>query len=344
MKAWVLNNISDIEYKDIEKPQISESEVLVRVRSVGICGSDIPRIYETGAHNMPLVPGHEFAGEVVEVGDPFHSRWVGKRVGVFPLIPCKECRQCKQEKYELCENYNYLGSRCNGAFAEYVAVPFWNVIELPESVAFDEAAMLEPSAVAVHAMRRVDPKPSESVAVIGLGTIGLLLTAVLISNGIKNIYVVGNKKFQKERAMKIGIDEAHYIDAKHENVIEKLKDAGIDACFECVGKNETISQSIDSVRHSGRVCLVGNPYSDITFDKNIYWKILRRQLVVTGSWNSTFTHSEKDDWHYVLNALSDGRLPIKDFVTHRFEMPELETGLKIMRDKTEDYIKIMMVM
>ena len=155
MKAWVLEDIGKIQYKKVSKPRIGEHEVLVEVKAAGICGSDIPRIYQTGAHRMPLIPGHEFAGRVVQTGENTDAKWQNKRVGIFPLIPCRSCIACRKGQYELCRNYSYLGSRQDGGFAEYVAVPESNLIELPETVSYEEAAMLEPMAVACHALRRV---------------------------------------------------------------------------------------------------------------------------------------------------------------------------------------------
>ena len=128
--------------------------MLIAVKACGICGSDIPRAYRDGAHNMPLVIGHEFSGCVSAVCDGVSSEWIGKNVGVFPLIPCRKCKPCLNRQYEMCRHYDYLGSRSNGGFAEYVTVPEWNIIELPEGVSYEAAAMIEPMAVAVHAMRR----------------------------------------------------------------------------------------------------------------------------------------------------------------------------------------------
>ena len=144
MKAWVLHGVNDIKYEEREKPEIREGEVLLKVEAAGICGSDIPRIYDTGAHVHPISPGHEFAGTVVKSVD---TTLVGKRMGVFPLMPCRSCDMCQLEKYEMCRKYNYLGSRCDGGFAEYVRVPVWNLIELPDEVTFEQAACLEPLAV-----------------------------------------------------------------------------------------------------------------------------------------------------------------------------------------------------
>ena len=136
MKAWVLHDVNDLRLEEVPTPSPGEQEVLVAVKAAGICGSDIPRIYYTGAHTHPLIPGHEFSGEVVELGKGTDKNWLGQRVGVFPLIPCGECDQCRKKQYEMCRKYNYLGSRRNGGFAEDVAVPAWDLVSLSKHVSF----------------------------------------------------------------------------------------------------------------------------------------------------------------------------------------------------------------
>jgi len=345
MKAWVLHGIGDIRYEEVQEPDLKENEVLVAVKAAGVCGSDIPRIYQTGAHRMPLILGHEFSGEVVKTGSTDLDKWLNKRVGIFPLIPCRECIPCQKEQYEMCRNYNYLGSRRDGGFAEYAAVPQESLIELPEVVSYEEAAMLEPMAVAVHALRRVKPMEQENVVICGLGTIGILLLMFLREAGVKNIYAVGNKEFQKQTVLKMGLSETCYCDSKKQNVntwvLERTNGNGADVFFECVGKNETFIQAVDLTAPAGRICLVGNPYSDMGLDKQIYWKILRNQLIVTGTWNSSFTGKEDDDWHYVLKCLEEKRIIPSDLISHKFSLEELEQGFFVMRDKSEDYIKIM---
>ena len=345
MKAWVLHEIGDLRYEEVDMPKIKENEVLVAVKAAGICGSDIPRIYQTGTHKMPLIPGHEFSGKVVQTGKKTDSSWMGAKVGIFPLIPCKECEPCAKNLYEMCRNYSYLGSRQNGAFAEYVAVPEWNLIRLPECVSYEAAAMLEPMSVAVHAMRRVEPKIEDRVVVCGLGTIGMLLLMFLLDVGIKDVLVVGNKEFQKNIVLQMGLDEKQYCDSKTRDVkqwiLEQTNGKGTDVFFECVGKNETVVQAIDSVAFEGKICLVGNPHFDMQFEKSVYWKILRNQLVITGTWNSSFTHREQDDWHYVLKRLETTKLFPEVLISHQYPISALEQGLLAMQDKLEGYVKIM---
>ncbi len=350
MKAWKLNDIGDIQfYDDLPVPEIGAEEVLINVKAAGICGSDVPRVYKTGAHRMPLIIGHEFSGVVEKTGENVDKSFLGKRMGVFPLIPCRKCPSCLEKKYEMCSNYNYLGSRTDGGFSEYVVVPYRNLIEIPESVTFEQAAMLEPMAVAVHAMRQLELNETDTVIVCGVGTIGLLLTMFLMERGMKNVYTIGNKEFQKKVLMDIGLPEENYIDAKSEDVrsivMNKTDGLGADAYFECVGRNETIADSLELIRAGGSICLMGNPAGDMTFARDNYWKILRKQLTLKGTWNSSFLGTDEgaqdDDWHYVLERLSLGRVRPEKLITHILDLSELDKGLCIMKDKTEDYVKIM---
>ena len=345
MNAWVLQGLGQIGLETVKKPIPKEGEALVKVKAAGICGSDIPRIYRTGAYSYPLIPGHEFSGIVEEVGENTDQAWLGRRVGIFPLIPCMDCDPCRKKQYELCRNYGYLGSRRNGGFAEYAAVPVKNLLSLPEQVSFEEAAMLEPMAVTVHAMRTVMPDLKDHTVVCGLGTIGLLLVMFLREAGIENLLVVGNKDFQKQMVLNMGLSEDSYCSGRKQDVnrwiLEHTDKKGADVFFEGVGRMETYGQAVDCAAPSGRICLVGNPYSDMTLERSVYWKILRNQLTVCGTWNSSFTGEREDDWHYVIKRLSKKQICPKDLISHRLEMKDMEKGFCVMRDKTEDYGKVM---
>ncbi len=350
MKTYVLHGINDLRYEDTKIPEPKSGEVLLRVSAAGICGSDIPRIYETGAHRHPLIPGHEFSGIVEDVGFGVDKKLKGKRCGVFPLIPCRKCVPCSRKKYELCRNYDYLGSRRDGAFAEYVAVPADNLIEIPDEISLETAAMLEPMAVAVHAIRRVMPhgiNEGYTAAVFGVGTIGLMLISFLLDAGlsVNKLFVIGNKNFQKKAALENGVLQENFCDIRDcdpdQWLDERTGGYGADLTFDCVGKNETVIQAISHAAPSGHVLLMGNPHSDMHLERDVYWKILRHQLRVTGTWNSSFRNELDDDWHYVLSRLQRGKIRPESFITHRLSLEDLSQGFEIMRDKTEPYIKIM---
>ena len=126
-------------------------------------------------------------------------------------------------------------------------------------------------------------------------------------------------------------------------ISDRTSGLGADIFFECVGRNETIALAVDATAPGGIVQLVGNPASDITFEKSVYWKILRNQLTVKGCWNSSFTHDEKDDWHFVLDRIREGRIMPEQYITHKFALEELDKGFLMMRDKTQEFVKVMVV-
>lgn len=348
MKAYVLEGINQLEYKEIDKPQLSPGYVLVEVQAAGICGSDIPRIFTTGTYYFPTIPGHEFSGKVVEAFDEAGTSWIGKRVGIFPLIPCQECDSCQKENYEMCSNYNYLGSRCDGGFAEYVAVPVWNLIELPENVSFREAAMLEPASVALHAVRRLDLKDVSSVALFGLGTIGIIIAQWLHIFGVKTVIATGHSDRHGAVMQQVASEDYAYVDAALcANVADEIMGLtdgkGVDAVLDCVANSDSLVDALASVKPAGQIVVVGNPKDDVAVDKNSYWKILRKQIRLTGTWNSSFTHSVEDDWNTVLQECAKGNLHLQELITHSLPFEELYQGLTVMRDKTEYRNKVMVV-
>jgi len=190
--------------------------------------------------------------------------------------------------------------------------------------------------VAVHAVRRAEVTAKDTAVVIGLGTIGMFVVTQLLARGVQNITVVVNKEFQRKMALELGVSVKNYQDAGEEKI------SG-DVVFECVGRQESAVLAIKVAATSGRVVMVGNPYSDMAFPRNTYWKILRSQLSVLGTWNSSFTKEITDDWHTALDLLREKQDLVSKIITHRLPLEELETGLRIMRDKTEGYGKIMIV-
>lgn len=163
MKAAVLYSIDDLRVEEVPTPEVKDGWVLIKVDSAGICGSDIPRIKKTGTYSFPLIPGHEFSGKVLETGE---------KVAVYPLIPCGECVFCKTGEFNLCDHYDYLGSRRDGGFAQFVSVPEGNLIPVPENVSLEDAALAEPATVAQHAVKRSKLVKGGTVLVVGAGTIG----------------------------------------------------------------------------------------------------------------------------------------------------------------------------
>jgi L-iditol 2-dehydrogenase len=302
MKGWVLRGVGDLRFEDVQAPIPKQGETLVRVRRAGICSSDIPRVFGAGAYHYPMILGHEFSGETED----------GRRVGVFPLMPCFKCESCKLGRYETCENYSYIGSRQNGAFAEYVAVPEWNLMDIPERMSLETAALLEPAAVALHAVRRLDLHGVSYVAVIGAGAIGRLIAKWLAMDCIETVELLGRE--------------------------DKPSSKYYDACVEAVGSVDSLERCVELVRPNGQIVLVGNPRAEFVLGQKLYWQMLRKQIVVRGSWNSTF----RSDWERVIEY-SD-KLRLEGLISHRFAFSELDRALDMMRTKTEKYGKVVIVL
>lgn len=342
MKASILYDIGDLRYEDIPKPVLRENEVLVNVKAAGICGSDINRVFKTGTYHFPTVIGHEFSGIVVEA--PNHPDLYGKRVGVFPLKPCFKCTNCQEENYEMCSNYDYLGSRCNGGFEEYVAVPAWNLIELPDTISYEEAAFLEPTSVAIHALSQPNEVRNRVVAIIGPGTIGNILCQIARLLNAKSIIMIGRTQRKLDNTLKLG---ANYTinsvtqDVKT-SIMEITNNLGADIVIEGTGACESLSLAIEITRSGGEIVLMGNPLDNMNLTKTVYWQILRRQLKLCGTWNSSFSE-KKNDWKTALSYMETGKLDLRSLISHRLPFNSLKEGLNIMRSADIISNKIMLI-
>lgn len=344
MKARVLRAVGELEYCDYPMPQLKDDEVLFKVKACGICGSDIPRIFVNGTYHFPTIPGHEFAGEVVGVANDKYKDLIGMRATVFPLIPCNECESCNSTRYEMCKSYDYLGSRSDGAFAEYVRVPVWNLVPIPDSLSYECAAMTEPCAVGVHALRRAQIEVGDVVVIYGPGTIGMFIAQWARAWGAK-VLLVGTDVNNWDFIESLGFHD--YCNSSHEDAIEWVKKmtngVGADIAIEAVGVQVTACNCLESVASGGKVIFVGNPHSDFTFPQNTYWQILRKQLTIFGTWNSSYSDTHKSDWNLAVDAMATGKIDAEKLITHRFDLETMDTGLDIMKNNTEFFAKIMVV-
>ena len=332
MKAYVLHGIGDLRYEDRPIPELQPGWALVKVLAAGICSSDIPRVFEKGTYHFPTIPGHEFCGQVESVADSADKDWVGKRVGVFPLIPCKNCLSCEKGQYETCSNYDYIGSRRDGGFAEYVAAPVWNLIELPDAVSDLQGALLEPDAVALHAVRRAQIFPGASVCIAGTGAIGLLAGRWAKLLGAGRVAIKGRNEAKRQIVQQCGLEYLNGTRAGEE----------FDCVIEAVGTAAALEESLLLTAPGGRLVLMGNPAGPRVLSQDLYWRILRKQLTLTGTWNSSYG-GENSDWETVVKAMSGGKLGAEAVVSHVLSGAELMRGLNIMREKREPYCKIMVI-
>ncbi len=333
MKAYRLHTVGDLKYEDIDRPLLQNNDwCLVKVHAAGICSSDIPRIFTKGTYHFPTIPGHEFSGEVYSIGDEKKQKLIGKRVGVFPLIPCRHCAQCSKSNYEMCAHYDYLGSRRDGGFAEYVAVPTWNLIELPANVTYEQAAMLEPLSVALHAITRGGVTSGMDVAIVGTGMIGISAGLWSMKVGATKVNIVGRSENKRKLVENMRLN---YLDSSTEKLGE------YDFILEAVGTPKTISQAIGIAKPGATVLLMGNPSGDILLQQDIYWRILRKQLTIRGAWNSKYDGEKISDWTKSISAIANGKIDVTKLISHKFSQDKLKDGLNLMYQHKEPYCKIM---
>lgn len=342
MEALVLHGVGELTLDNVAVPELKPETVLVKIKACGICSSDIPRIFVNGTYHFPTIPGHEFSGQIVAVGDGVDEKLLGKKTCVFPLLPCRKCKACELEEYAQCSGYSYFGSRCDGGFAEYLVVPVWNLVPFDASVPYEAAALCEPSAVSLHAVKLAGLKEGQKAAVVGTGTIGFLIAAFARDKGA-DVVVCGRSANKIEYAKKLGFKTLNISSENlNEDVETLIGQEGFDVTIEAVGSNASIEKSISLTGALGTVVLVGNPSSDLELPKNVYWSVLRKQLTIKGSWNSSY-NSRVNDWAEALEILKNSEFDFTSFVTHKFTMEEYEKAFAVFKDKKEFMLKVMFV-
>jgi L-iditol 2-dehydrogenase len=344
MKSAVLYAIGDLRYEDKPIPDPHYGEVLVKIKASGVCGSDIPRVMKKGTYSFPLIPGHEFAGEVVKIGETEScSVKVGDRVAVFPLIPCGKCIYCQIGDYAQCDDYDYLGSRRDGGFAEYVVAPIENLVPVPDNVDFECAAMTEPASVALHALRRTGVDAGDNVVILGAGTIGIILAQWAKICGAGRVFVTDISQDKLKVAMDYGFS---CINSMQEDPVERIikeTKKGADISIEAAGTPITFEQSLRMTRKLGKVILMGNVSGDVVIPERTASIILRSQLVIYGTWNSSIASIPKNEWLTALHFMSSGALNLKLLITHRFPLSEANKAFDMMYNRREFFNKVMFV-
>lgn len=335
MKAYVLHGVNNLRYDEIYIPECPEGWAIIKVKAAGICSSDIARIFTKGTYHFPTIPGHEFSGIVERVGSDKDAVLIGKHVGVFPLIPCRECPQCAEKHYEMCANYDYVGSRRDGGFAEFVAVPVWNLLLLDDSIPFTYAAMLEPLSVALHAMKLSGVKNNDRVGIIGTGMIGIAAAQWSKKLGAKNVTIIGRNEIKRQLVENCGLD---YMVCNDKDTVGQY-----DVVLEAVGTPSAVELAVYATRPGGTCVFMGNPSGDITFAQNTYWRILRKQLKIVGTWNSAYDGVNPSDWTDAVEALANNEVNVEPLISHSFPQEELMKGLELMREHQEPYCKVMII-
>jgi 2-desacetyl-2-hydroxyethyl bacteriochlorophyllide A dehydrogenase len=314
MKALVLEKYNELIYKDVPDPEIKSNEVLVRVKACGICGSDVHGLDgSSGRRIPPMIMGHEASGIIEKTGKDVIAWKRGDRVTfdstVYPLNDWFTL----EGFYNLSDNREVIGVspgsyKRDGAFADFIAVPQHILYKIPDSVTFEQAAMVEAVAVALHSINIAGIKTGENCAVVGAGMIGILILKLLKISGASRIIAVDIDPKRLEHASRAGAD--HILLSTEENLAEKIliltNNRGADTSFEAVGRSESVNIAIDIVRKGGKTVLIGNIASEIYFPLQ---KVVTRELKVLGSC------AIRGEYEAVLNMLEAGKISVDDQIS-----------------------------
>jgi 2-desacetyl-2-hydroxyethyl bacteriochlorophyllide A dehydrogenase len=342
MKALVLEKYNQFVYKDVSEPEISDDEVLVQVKACGICGSDVHGMDgSTGRRIPPLIMGHEASGVIFKVGKNVKNWKAGDRITFDSTVYQLNDWYTREGLYNLSDNREVLGVspgsyRRNGAFAEYVAVPEHILYHIPDNVSFEQAAMVEPVAVALHAVNQSHLSLGESCVVVGVGTIGFFLIRLLKLAGVYQLIAVDISNVNLERAKNIGAD---YIfnpgdDQLINKIISVTRNRGADIAFEAVGISESVNTCINSIRKGGRVVLVGNLSPSVEFPLQ---SVVTRELKLFGSC------AIRGEYTTVLDLMSKSKLNVDEQISAVANLSEGADWFERLRNNTEGLKKVILV-
>jgi 2-desacetyl-2-hydroxyethyl bacteriochlorophyllide A dehydrogenase len=307
MKALVLEDYKKFVFADLPVPEPGAEEVLVAVKACGICGSDVHGMDgSTGRRRPPIVMGHEASGIIAQVGGAVTGWSAGDRVTFDSTIYCGHCEYCRRGEINLCDRRRVLGVSCegyrqHGAFAEFVAVPQRILYRLPEGLSFEHAALVEPFAIAVHALRRAPVSLNDSVVVAGAGMIGLALVQVLRAAGGGRLIVMDVADARLALAKEFGASDVvnSSTGEAYKKILDLTRGRGVDAAFEAVGVSATVELAVRCLRKGGTLTLVGNLAQNIEFPL---------QAVVTRELSIHASCASRGEYPAVLDLLSRGTL------------------------------------
>ena len=346
MKAAVLHGNEDLRYEEYPTPETKPGTVKVHVRATGICGSDVPRVLHNGAHFYPIVLGHEFAGDVVEVGEGVTSLKVGDTVSGAPILPCGKCDDCQQGHFSLCKHYSFIGSREQGSFAEYVVMPAQNAVKYDPSIPYEQAAMFEPSTVALHGVLCNEYKGGGYVAVLGCGTIGIFTLQWAKIFGSRKAVVFDIDEGRLALAKRMGADEV--VNTKEEGFLQKAmaltNGHGYDYVFEAAGNPATMHIAFEVAANKAHVCFIGTPHTDISFTPAEWENLNRKEMLMTGSWMSYSAPFPGKEWELTAHYFATGQLKFDPaFLFRRFPMSQAAEAFALFHHPEQVHGKIMLV-
>ncbi len=343
MEAIQMTDVKKLRFINIEMPKPKDDEVLVKIMAVGVCGSDIPRLLQYGSHVLPIIPGHEFAGKIVEVGSKVVGWKIGDKASAAPLIPCYECEWCKKGLYSLCEDYKYYGSRNDGAYAQYLAVKSENLLRLAEDTPYAGGATIDPAANAIHAFLRGDGTGEDTVCIFGLGAIGLFAVQYAKVLGCKKIIAVDVNDDKLNVAMECGA--THVLNSRKSDpvadILEYTDGKGVSLSFDMSGVPIAQEQSILAAGKMGKVVFLGISHAGLTLSEEAVDNILRYQLSIRGSWNSFSNPFPGVEWTEAVRLMNEKKFIPDLLISHRLDLKELPDIFKQIDNHSLVYNKIM---
>src|SRR6201992_3767288 len=351
MQAAVYRGIDDVRTEELPVPEIGPGEVLVRIDTCGICGTDLKKIH-TGSHSAPRVFGHEMAGTIAAVGDGGRGFEVGDRVMAFHHIPCGKCFFCRKQTFAQCERYKAvgttagLGEPAGGGFAEYIRVMDWIVgdgtttaglVKIPDDIPFEQAAWIEPVNTCFKAVKLLNLQPDETVLVIGQGSIGILLAALAAQTGAT---VLTSDLYPERHAIAAQYGLGHPLDARGD-VVAACKEAtdgrGADVALVAVGSDRLIDTAMQAIRPGGRGMLFASTqHGEAPFDPAA---VCMDEKTLMGSYSSSWTiHDEGAQMD--LARYTDG-FDLTQPISHRFPLEEAVAGIELASHPQPDSLKIL---
>lgn len=340
MKAAVLHAVHDMRVEQVPMPKLSaERDVLVRVRSVGVCGSDV-HFFERGVIGKypltePTIMGHEAAGEVVEVLDEDASGLrPGDRVAIEPGYTCRRCEFCKSGRYNMCRDVVFLAAPpVDGAFCEYLAWPSDFLFKLPDAVSMDEGAMIEPLAVGLWAAKRAAVEAGDAVAILGAGPIGLLTMQAALAEGATRAIVSDVEAGRLELARELGATDLIDVSTRdtEEAISELTGGRGVDVAFECAGAIQALQSAMRVVKNGGVVQIVGMPAEQ--HPELPLYEIINRELDVRGLFRYANCYPP------AISLVDCGRVQVAPLVTHHFDLDDAPAAMTFVHERREGVIK-----
>ncbi|WP_054258814.1 galactitol-1-phosphate 5-dehydrogenase [Propionispora sp. 2/2-37] len=345
MKAAVIHGLKDIRCERVDIPAIGGQDVLVKVKYAGICGSDIPRAMISGARKYPLILGHEFCGEIAEVGTKVTGLAVGDRVAVAPLIPCGTCEYCRGGNFGLCEQYNIIGTGSDGAFAEYTKVPARHILPLPDSLDYETAAGIEPATIGYHGVAKSGIAAGDTAVVMGCGPIGQLTLQWAKLFGAARVIAVDIFPEKLELAKTLGADIV--VNARECDPVQRIKEitgGGAQVALETAGSKITQEQAILAVKKHGKVVFLGISHSELLLQEKSIEAVLRGEISIQGSWNSYSAPYPGKAWQATVEFMAQGKLAFKPMISHKIKLEELARYLDDIANRRISFNKVLVAL